>query len=107
VSAINLNPVIGGCSRNYLVRPKEMAATRETAYRRRAAACRAGLIHPPSARLMVVPGGTSAGQETPRSVVQGDREEYRGAAPQEQAISLGSAHETPRSDAVCSNVKRR
>jgi hypothetical protein len=35
-----------------------MAATRETAYRRRAAACRAGLTHPPSAGLMVVPGGT-------------------------------------------------
>jgi hypothetical protein len=35
-----------------------MAATLETAYRRRAAACRAGLTHPPSAGLMVVPGGT-------------------------------------------------
>jgi hypothetical protein len=43
VSAINLNPVIGGCNRNYLLRPGEMAATRETAYRRRAAARRAGL----------------------------------------------------------------
>jgi hypothetical protein len=28
-----------------LLRPEEMAATRETAYRRRAAACRAGLTH--------------------------------------------------------------
>ena len=30
----------------------------ETAYRRRAAGCRAGLTHPPSAGLMVTPGGT-------------------------------------------------
>ena len=30
----------------------------QATYRRRAAACRAGLTHPPSAGLMVVPGGT-------------------------------------------------
>src|SRR6266480_4442486 len=31
----------------------------QATYRRRAAACRAGLTHPPSAGLMVVPGGRS------------------------------------------------